>query len=408
MVRYCLVLGPDAQGDPMVLRNREFGSAHFHDNEIVVATPDLRLVLGRLESEGVPAAEVERAEELGLALVVLAEDAVTEWGKGHPQAQELGDSQLVLDALFESLYKHFKNTYGGWTPTFGKNRDVDRAEGNHTIGGGDEGVPRPADELGARAADSGAGVTVGVADTDLYPNPWFNGAYLIPPSGLWSAAEYGQVPNYESGHAAFVVGTILQQAPGARIEVRPVLEKDGSADSWAVAKQLVRFERLGIQILNLSLGCFTVDNEAPLVLQAALERLDPDIVVIAAAGNYADEKRDQRRPLWPAAMPRVVAVGATDAGGKVAPWSPEPNNWPWVNALTRGFDLTSTYIMGPVELPAGSLEFKGFATWSGTSFAAAKVSGEVAAETRPGVPAAEALRRLLDRHRRDDGTVWIP
>jgi subtilisin family serine protease len=104
-----------------------------------------------------------------------------------------------------------------------------------------------------------------------------------------------------------------------------------------------------------------------------------------------------------------VAVGATDAERNVPEWSPEPKNWPWVNVLATGKDVTSTFINGRVELPKGSKDFKGFATWSGTSFAAAKVSGAVAAGTVPGrASAATALRELMARHRGDDGIPWIP
>lgn len=126
--------------------------------------------------------------------------------------------------------------------------------------------------------------------------------------------------------------------------------------------------------------------------------------------------------MWPAALPRVVAVGATNAGGEVAAWSPESNNWPWVNVLATGRDVTSTYIDGDAELPketrksepatgtdTETKKFDGYAVWSGTSFAAAKVSGAVAAATDHGrVSAATALREFLARHRRDDGTAWIP
>jgi subtilisin family serine protease len=88
----------------------------------------------------------------------------------------------------------------------------------------------------------------------------------------------------------------------------------------------------------------------------------------------------------------VVAVGATDAKRKVPKWSPEPEKWPWVNVLATGENVTSTYIDGKVALKEERKEFEGFATWSGTSFAAAKVSGAVAAETVPGrVSAAAAL-----------------
>ena len=90
--------------------------------------------------------------------------------------------------------------------------------------------------------------------------------------------------------------------------------------------------------------------------------------------------------MWPAAFDEVVAVGATD-GSKLAPFSPRA---PWVNLIAPGVDVESTYLTGEVKLsspPKGSPTAtfsSGFAYWDGTSFAAANVSGAVAAKIRPG------------------------
>ena len=85
---------------------------------------------------------------------------------------------------------------------------------------------------------------------------------------------------YPEGHATFVTGCILSQAPEAMVQVRRVLGADGTAESWDVAEEIVRFGR-DLDILNLSFVCHTEDGEAPLVLAAAIERLDPYLVVVA-------------------------------------------------------------------------------------------------------------------------------
>ncbi|GAA4753254.1 hypothetical protein GCM10023328_40640 [Modestobacter marinus] len=394
----------------MLTPAREFGEARFQDDQVVVALPHLRLVLAELAAElggGDPAAEVERSEDLGLARVTLHRAPLEAWATGRATAQQADDGAW-LSQLLEQLYTEFRARYGGWTPTMGKNRAVDEVGGNHTIGVGDEGPPTAVTDrqLAPREGDPGTEVRVAVGDTRLHPHLWLEGSYHAPPAALWTGGS-AAVP-YQTGHAGFVVGTILQAAPGAHVEVRRLLDDDGLADSWDVAKALVRFERLGVHVLNLSLGCFTGDDKPPLVLQAALERLDPDLVVIAAAGNHAAQMRDRRRPLWPAALPRVVAVGAIDGAGGVPPWSPEPSGWPWVDVLATGEDVVSTYVTGPVELPDGPEDFHGLASWSGTSFAAARLTGEVAAATVPGrIDAATALRGLLECHRGDDGVPRI-
>jgi membrane-anchored mycosin MYCP len=63
---------------------------------------------------------------------------------------------------------------------------------------------------------------------------------------------------------------------------------------------------------------------------------------------------------------------------------------PWVDLTAPGVDVVSTYLTGEVTLasPAPGSPTKtfsdGFAYWDGTSFAAAAVSGAVAAKIVPG------------------------
>ena len=158
----------------------------------------------------------------------------------------------------------------------------------------------------------------------------------------------------------------------------------------------------GVDILNLSFGCFTDDGEPPLVLARVVSLLSAEILLVAAAGNHGDvdELRakgtlpDQpwtrgltsKTPLWPAAFDEVIAVGATD-GDNPAPFSPQT---PWVDMTAPGVDVESTYLTGEVKLaspPQGSPTTtfsNGLAYWDGTSFAAAAVSGAVAAKIMPG------------------------
>jgi hypothetical protein len=85
--------------------------------------------------------------------------------------------------------------------------------------------------------------------------------------------------------------------------------------------------------------------------------------------------------MWPAALPGVVAVGAMDRDGIRLPFSPDA---PWVSCQAVGFEVRGAY-------PGG------WAKWTGTSFAAARVTGMVAARTVPGrVSPAEAFELVLD------------
>jgi subtilisin family serine protease len=172
----------------------------------------------------------------------------------------------------------------------------------------------------------------------------------------------------------------------------------------------------GVHILHLSFGCYTDDGQPPLVLAKAVRLISRDVLLVAAAGNHGniEELRAQgselamapwmqnikdTTPVWPAALPEVTAVGATDAIGEPAAFTP---NVPWVDVIAPGVDVESTYLDGPVRLSyptPGSdptQQFNGFASWTGTSFAAGTVSGAVAAKIGPGLDAYQALDAVLE------------
>jgi subtilisin family serine protease len=82
----------------------------------------------------------------------------------------------------------------------------------------------------------------------------------------------------------------------------------------------------------------------------------------------------------------------------VSPFTPK--DVPWIDVLVPGEDVVSTFLQGDVHVRDGdgtsiTRSFGGFASWSGTSFAAASVSGAVAARTEPGrVSAQQAWAEL--------------
>ncbi|MGV1009694.1 MAG: S8 family peptidase [Dermatophilaceae bacterium] len=370
------------------------GRYAYHDNDLVVALPHLELLRAELQQHGfaVDHHRVRRSDLLGLALVPLTGtgdavrrivdrarhvEAPTRSRSAGPLAP---DSQL--DQVLWSLRQIFAARYAGWTPSLGKNRLVGRVHGVGEVshGGADDPEPAAPPQPAARSQGPGVGVRVGVLDTGLYPQPWLAGGWVA----RFSDVERGEAHEYAEGHATFVTGCILSQAPSATVEVRRVLSADGTAQSWDVAEEIVRFGR-DLDVLNLSFVCYTEDAEAPLVLAAALDRLDPDLVVVAAAGNHGTaglpglpaSHGSPAKPAWPAALERVIAVGAAHTGGERADFSPAA---PWVDVLAPGVKLRSTYPSATIARES----FSGWATWSGTSFSAALVSGAIASATDPG------------------------
>ena len=143
---------------------------------------------------------------------------------------------------------------------------------------------------------------------------------------------------------------------------------------------------------KLTLGCYTHDDKPSPVLEHGPKAFDHHTVIVACAGNAGSD-----RPYWPAALKRVVAVASLDAHGRDrAAFS---NYGWWVDACSLGADVVSSFFS--FDDPAGdgheAEHFAGYASWSGTSFAAPRVAGAIAARAAGlGVSAAKAAADLLD------------
>jgi hypothetical protein len=376
---------------------------HFEPEQLVVDLGALKLVQAKLDSIPVRWNGVERNSRLGLALFKL--DNVS--GVNAIQTEPAGGSDL--DRLIRYLQNSFKDDYGGWMPVMGKNRLVGSVEGSPYTGGG-QGLPQPYTGGGQggpqqiplsgwlpRRADSPIHrVRVGILDTRLFPHPDLAGRYLAGQDTI--VPQPADAPADEA-HATFIAGIVLRWAPNADLIVDHVLNDNAiNGSSWDVATKMVAFLDADVDVLNISFGTATDDNQPPLVLSRAIEVLTPTITVIAAAGNHGQDKNP--RPIWPAAFGSVTSVGAaTRVGGtdsfKPATFSPD---LPWVSLVAPGEKIVSTY------------ETRGYREWSGTSFAAARVSGAIAhlVETEHMTPKAAVdalLVRPLARSRTASGNT---
>jgi membrane-anchored mycosin MYCP len=401
----------------------------YYSSDLIVALEHVNEVARTLERLGVAFGEVDRSESLGLALLPLRDDraaadvvqaAVAEDSDRSSGAVPPGTG-TDMDRLLHGLRTHFAGRFAGWTPTIGKNRLVGQVigvrrkkgeKGKVSHGGGPD-PEATTRRRPPRPAQPGRGVRVGVLDTPISAHSWLAGGWVGPSEDVL----HGDGHRAVAGHATFVAGLVLSQAPGCVVEARQVLsDEDGESDSWTVAKEIVELGRTGLDVLNLSFVCYTEDGQPPLTLAAAIERLDPDTVVVAAAGNHGDldpepVKGDRRKPAWPAALDHVVAVGAADREG--TPTAFTPAGVPWIDVLAPGVDLVSTFLSGPVEVGGAGgtsqlLTFDGYATWSGTSFAAALVSGAIAARTVPGRTSARDAWKGLSTRATNTGPRFLP
>ncbi len=224
------------------------------------------------------------------------------------------------------------------------------------------------------AADTGASTVVAVLDTgvdrdhpDLAPN-------LVAGRDI---VNRDTDPGDDNGHGtavAGVVGAVTGNGGGvagvawnAKIMPVKVLRADGTGFDADIASGIAWATDHGADIINMSLGGF---GSSIALDQAVDYALAHDVIVVAAAGNESAGV-----PSFPAAIPGVLAVTATDAEGRFAWFS---NHGPWVTLAAPGIGIVTTARAAGPTMAIGS--------GTGTSFSSPIVAG-VAALVRERHPA---------------------
>jgi thermitase len=257
---------------------------------------------------------------------------------------------------------------------------------------------------------TGAGVTVAVVDTGvnlthadlagrIATNPGETGngretngidddhdGYVDDWRG-WDWVAGDNNPSDENGHGTHVAGTIAAAqdavgvsgvAPDARILPLRVLDATGSGSSSAVASAFDLAGRMGIPIVNASLGSSGLSTTQLNAVQA-----HPNTLYVVAAGN--DGRNNDVTPTYPCAMglANIVCVGATDNRDAVATFSNTGASS--VDLFAPGVAVLSTYGTG-------------YAYMSGTSMATPQAAGTLALmrQAAPTVNAAQLKQGLLD------------
>ena len=237
----------------------------------------------------------------------------------------------------------------------------------------------------------------------LGPDPEGNGAVPDEMTGLLAS---------HAGHGSFIAGLIRQSCPEATLTAVRVMDADGVVPEVALTDVLtklaiVQVDATGdagdanrpIDAVVLSLGYYSEAGDG--AYTAALKKLllalaRRGVAIFCAAGNDADQT-----PWYPAAFAidaefadvnclPLASVAALNPDRTVALFS---NDGKWVNAEALGVNLVSTLPMafrgawmqdtlldGPQSTRRGTVDPDGyrcgFATWSGTSFAAPVLAGE--------------------------------
>ena len=261
-------------------------------------------------------------------------------------------------------------------------------------------------------------VIVAVIDTgaaishpDIAPNLWYNTRELNGARGLsdwrpngvdddgngyvddvvgWDFVNNVNNPrDLVSGHGTHVAGIAAasgnngQGVSGVswRSRIMPLAVYDysnGGLPTSAVVEALAYAQRMGAQVINMSLGGYGTSQA---LRDAVNQTTSP--VICAAAGN--DGRNNDTSPHVPSNYPNanLIAVAATDQSDQLASFSNFGKTS--VDVAAPGVNIASTYIRG-----------SGYAYISGTSMATPMVAGIAALvlSQRPGLSAPEVVTLL--------------
>lgn len=184
--------------------------------------------------------------------------------------------------------------------------------------------------------------------------------------GTYNAVDAGTDVTDTDGHGTAVAGIAAAATndasgiagSGYDSSLLAVKVEDPAGEIWsdAVASGIMWAADHSAGVINLSLGSPDYDV---LTADAVTYARSHGVVVVAAAGNEGTST-----PFYPAALPGVVAVGATSTNGSTrTSWS---SFGPWVDVAAPGAGVLGDSVGG------------GMVAGDGTSFAAPLVAGEAA------------------------------
>lgn len=193
------------------------------------------------------------------------------------------------------------------------------------------------------------------------------------------------------GHGTHVAGIIaattgnglgISGVSGARILALKALPRDGEEFDATAYYRALRYVIGKAQVLNLSLG----GEKDPAEIDILRDVIAAGVVVIAAMGNEYEEGNPTE---YPAAIPEVCAVGATDELDKRAAFS---NTGRHVDLVAPGVAILSTT---PTFRYDGDGE-RNYDSWDGTSMATPHIAGAAALvlAKSPGLTPKQVIKKL--------------
>jgi hypothetical protein len=223
---------------------------------------------------------------------------------------------------------------------------------------------------GDRAA-WGKGITVAVLDTGVKNHPTFAEGQV---THVDLVNDGSPMHSHGTSVASLIVGNddrVPGVAPGAHILDIRVANDKGYSVSSVLAQGIIEAVNRGAQIINVSMGSY---DDSLALRQAVGYAAQNNVFIVAAAGNDGYTEL-----AYPAAIPSVISAGAVDAQGKQASFSNSGNN---LDFAAYGVSLPTAW------------DTDKMASVSGTSQAAAVVTGVIAANLTLGVPYGQLIATM--------------
>jgi subtilisin family serine protease len=334
-------------------------------------------LLGWLAGQGGSALRVDTAGGFAVIAIddaagmALARAARTAGSPPLPAAVRWFEPDVRMRASFEPDDPFFATAqWDKWVMYADRAWDVTRGNSSIIIAVCDNGVEYNHPDLTARFTPGERGYDFAANDNDPKPDniqlpEAFHGTHV---SGICAATI-----NNGIGVAGWA---------GVRLLAVKVLNDSGSGSMSNLASGIRWAADHGAHVINMSLG--SDDNSTP-VAEAASYAAARNVLLVAAAGNQG-----LNRVQYPARLPEVVCVGATDRSGRLAEYS---NYGAHQDVVAPGSEVRSCWTGG------------GYGVASGTSMASPQVAG-VAALVRsvsPGISATRT-RAILGASAIDMGT----
>lgn len=183
---------------------------------------------------------------------------------------------------------------------------------------------------------------------------------------------YGEGKEYsdKQGHGTHCAGIsaaitnngvgVAGYSPDSKLIAVKALQDSGSGTYAAVADAIAWAAKSKADVISMSLGGPSTSQAIEEAVKLAIAN---DKVVVAASGNSGNNAA----PSYPAAVPGVIAVGATDSSDKIASFSQGGQH---LSVSAPGVKIMSTFPTYASGMPS-----KDYGSISGTSMACPAVSG---------------------------------